>query len=65
VTQPIILTGDVGREPLTITGTVRYQACDDAICYVPQTVAVKWIVPVSATAAAKITNRRSGDQEDL
>lgn len=46
VAQPIILTGDVVREPLTITGTVRYQACDDAICYVPQTVAVKWIVPV-------------------
>ena len=45
VAQPIILTGEVGREPLTITGTVRYQACDDAICYVPQTVAVKWILP--------------------
>ena len=47
VAQPIILTADVGREPLTITGTVRYQACDDAICYVPQTVAVKWILPMS------------------
>jgi DsbC/DsbD-like thiol-disulfide interchange protein len=44
VTQPIIVTAEVGREPLTITGTVRYQACDDAICYVPQTVAVKWII---------------------
>ena len=47
VAQPIIVTADVSREPLTITGTVRYQACDDAICYVPQTVAVKWIVPGS------------------
>ena len=44
VAQPIIVTADVSREPLTITGTVRYQACDDAICYVPQTVAVKWII---------------------
>ena len=45
IAQPIILTGELGREPPTITGTVRYQACDDAICYVPQTVAVKWIIP--------------------
>jgi DsbC/DsbD-like thiol-disulfide interchange protein len=42
ITQPIVLTGDGASAPLTITGTVRYQACDDAICYVPQTVAVKW-----------------------
>jgi DsbC/DsbD-like thiol-disulfide interchange protein len=47
VSQPIMLTGDGATAPLTITGTVRYQACDDAICYVPQTVAVKWIVPMS------------------
>jgi DsbC/DsbD-like thiol-disulfide interchange protein len=44
ITQPIVLTRAIGAESLTITGTVRYQACDDAICYVPQTVAVKWIV---------------------
>jgi DsbC/DsbD-like thiol-disulfide interchange protein len=42
ITQPIVLTRDSASEPLTITGTVRYQACDDALCYVPQTVAVKW-----------------------
>ena len=40
ITQPIVVTG--ASAPLTIPGTVRYQACDDAICYVPQTVAVKW-----------------------
>lgn len=44
ITQPIALSRAIGAEPLTITGTVRYQACDDAICYVPQTVAVTWIV---------------------
>ena len=42
ITQPIVVTRDSAGEPLTITGTVRYQACDDALCYVPQTVAVKW-----------------------
>ena len=40
ITHPIVVTRD--SELLTITGTVRYQACDDALCYVPQTVAVKW-----------------------
>ena len=47
ITQPIVVTRDVGGEPLTITGTVRYQACDDALCYVPQTVAVKWVLPAA------------------
>jgi len=47
ITQPIVVTGNSATEPLTISGTVRYQACDDALCYVPQTVAVKWIVPMS------------------
>ena len=32
--------------PLTIKGTVRYQACDDAICYLPQTIEVSWKVAV-------------------
>ena len=30
--------------PLTIKGTLRYQACDDAVCYVPQTVPVSWTI---------------------
>lgn len=29
---------------LTIRGTVRYQACDDAVCYLPQDVPVSWQV---------------------
>jgi hypothetical protein len=27
---------------LTIEGTFRYQACDDRVCYLPQTVPLKW-----------------------
>jgi hypothetical protein len=27
---------------LTIEGTLRYQACDDRICYLPQTIPLKW-----------------------
>ena len=56
ITQPVTLsktaTGDV-----VVKGSVRYQACDDAICYIPQTVPVTWIVPRRTTAAPKSINR--------
>lgn len=29
---------------LVIEGTLRYQACDDRLCYIPQTVPLKWTV---------------------
>jgi len=28
--------------PITVTGALRYQACDDRVCYIPQTLALKW-----------------------
>ena len=31
--------------PKTIKGTLRYQACDDAICYLPKTIPVEWTIP--------------------
>ncbi|HEY2435488.1 MAG TPA: protein-disulfide reductase DsbD domain-containing protein [Vicinamibacterales bacterium] len=31
---------------VTIRGTVRYQACDETICYLPKTVPVEWTVTV-------------------
>jgi DsbC/DsbD-like thiol-disulfide interchange protein len=31
--------------PLTLKGTLRYQACDDAICYLPVNVSVTWTIP--------------------
>ena len=31
--------------PVTIKGRVRYQACTDKICFIPQTVAVSWLLP--------------------
>jgi DsbC/DsbD-like thiol-disulfide interchange protein len=33
--------------PLTIKGTVRYQACDDKICYLPTNVPVEWEVKLT------------------
>jgi thiol:disulfide interchange protein DsbD len=31
---------------LTIDGTLRYQACDDRMCYLPKTVPLKWTLRV-------------------
>ena len=45
ITLPITLARDAAA-PLTIKGTVKYQACDDAICYLPQTIGVTWRVTV-------------------
>jgi hypothetical protein len=33
-----------GRTALTITGILNYQACDDRICYMPQSVPLTWTV---------------------
>jgi DsbC/DsbD-like thiol-disulfide interchange protein len=44
--RPFRITQDVtiksGAGPTTIKGTLRYQACDDQICYLPKTVPVEW-----------------------
>jgi DsbC/DsbD-like thiol-disulfide interchange protein len=44
ITQPIVLTRAAGAGPLTITGSLRYQACDDAVCYLPKSVPVAWVL---------------------
>jgi|SRR5687767_2574423 len=47
IVQPVTLTPTASGE-VTIKGTVRYQACDDAICYVPQNVPISWEVRVNS-----------------
>jgi len=47
--KPFRITQDIrlvkpAAAPLTIKGTLRYQACDDKICYLPTTVPVQWAV---------------------
>jgi len=42
ITQPITVTRPPANGTLAITGTLQYQACDDAVCYVPKSVPVKW-----------------------
>jgi DsbC/DsbD-like thiol-disulfide interchange protein len=36
---------------LTIDATLRYQACDDKVCYIPKTVPLSWTIPFAAGAA--------------
>lgn len=41
----------IGKAPagqLVIEGTLKYQACDDRLCYVPQSVPLKWTFQVDA-----------------
>ena len=44
IEQPVTLAANAGTGEVTIKGAVRYQACDDAICYVPQNVPVSWTI---------------------
>ncbi len=37
-----------GKSQLEITGTLAYQACDDRVCYTPQTVPLRWTVTLRA-----------------
>ncbi len=54
IVQPVIVAAtpavrNRARTPgatVAITGTLRYQACDDTICYVPVTVPVAWTIPL-------------------
>ncbi|MBQ15249.1 MAG: hypothetical protein CMQ17_12730 [Gammaproteobacteria bacterium] len=47
--QELILDGEPetqralrGQESITLTGTLDYQACDDAICYLPTSIPLSW-----------------------
>jgi DsbC/DsbD-like thiol-disulfide interchange protein len=45
ITQDITLTA-AAPGTLRVKGSVRYQACDDTICYLPKTVPVEWTLEV-------------------
>lgn len=44
ITQDVARRAGTGSGALTIKGTLRYQACDDTICYKPATLAISWTV---------------------
>jgi peroxiredoxin len=38
------------KEPLVLTGRFEYQACDDAVCYRPESVPLRWTVTLTPLA---------------
>ena len=55
VTRDVTIAKDSALKPLldsagnlTIEGAFKYQACDDRMCYLPQTVPLKWTVQVES-----------------
>jgi len=44
----VALADSVPRGPLKLTGHLRYQACDDKLCYAPSTKDVAWTISVGA-----------------
>jgi hypothetical protein len=48
IQQPVTLTAaaSAGDRPLSITGILKYQACNETVCFRPETVRLSWRVPV-------------------
>ena len=44
-------------EPLIVTGTLKYQACDDLVCYRPDTASLSWPIPVGRAKDAVHSRR--------
>jgi DsbC/DsbD-like thiol-disulfide interchange protein len=51
--SPDLAKRAAGGESLTVKGTVRYQACDDKICFLPANVPVEWSVKLAPAVPAK------------
>jgi hypothetical protein len=48
-TRPVRARAGAG-DTITISGRLRYQACDDTICYLPQDVPVSWTITLEPPA---------------
>jgi len=44
ITQDVTLAPKLASAPLTIKGSIRYQACNDKICFLPTTVPITWTI---------------------
>lgn len=63
--QEVILEGQPeaqaafrGKDSLTLTGTLDYQACDDEICYNPASVPLSWTVTLRPIVTERPTSRQ-------
>jgi len=56
IVQDVTLTPRAAGTTVTIKGTLKYQACDNAICYAPVTVPVAWTISLKAPATAPFSS---------
>jgi DsbC/DsbD-like thiol-disulfide interchange protein len=49
IAQDVVVGRVRSAETLTIKGTLRYQACDDTVCYLPVTLPLAWTVKLAAS----------------
>jgi peroxiredoxin len=47
---PALQKRAAAKQPLTVTGMFEYQACDDAVCYRPESVPLRWTVTLTPLA---------------
>ena len=48
IAQDLVIGPARGAASLIIKGTLRYQACDDTICYLPTTIPLAWTVKLAS-----------------
>jgi len=54
ITQAVTFRSEAAPGPRTIKGTLRYQACDDKICYRPTSIPIEWTVDESRGAKREL-----------
>jgi DsbC/DsbD-like thiol-disulfide interchange protein len=54
ITQAVTFRSQAAPGPRTIKGTLRYQACDDKICYRPTSIPIEWTVDESRGAKREL-----------
>ena len=47
-----------GKDSLTVTGTLDYQACDDKVCFNPASVPLTWTVSLRPLVRERPTGRQ-------
>lgn len=50
IRQPLSIDPAARARPLTVTGTLRYQACTDSVCYRPESQPLSILVPARAAS---------------
>ena len=55
----VVIAEDAPAGDLVVPGRLRYQACDDRVCFAPQTAAIEWRLRVAASGTAATAGPRA------